>query len=365
MPKFFRYCLALLLVGCGLNQEEVAQRNDYLYNAQKYYRGQKYYNTLQQVEKALEIDPDFKDVLILKAWTFFFMNRHEEAQAIFEQILRKDDSEPWAHYGMGAIAFKNSSKTDRKLAEVEQRFLTATDKEKSALEADRQRFLAEQQIWYDNSIEHFESALRVAPDNYDLYKMIAAVHGARGSQYYPKAIPYLDRLIKHKDEEFAALTSDVTAHTQERVKPGLPQTEREKLDLMVDSIRRQIEQNRKEYRIAQGMAGEMEFRLAYIAAQQGKETMDGEERQKYEEESRSFAMSAKQRVQQMLATSPDLANQYRNLALIAKFEGNDDEAAKYLQEYLQHNTLGEPKARADAKIELERLQQPPNAKSEE
>lgn len=356
-------CL-LALTGCGLNHEQLQERDQYLYRAQLYYRNKKYYNSLQQLELALKIDPQCKQALVSKGWTLFFLARYEEAKDLFEKVLHVDNSDPWSNYGLGSVAFKKAGQTEENL----NRQLQAMDKllaqengkdseeQKNNLRTDIDKLQKERDIWYERSLRHFQDAQRITPDNYDLYKMMASVYGARGMEYFTQAIENLDKFIACMNKNHTSLEKELRLKEQERMKPALSQKEKEHLDLVIDGLREETTQNRKEYRIAQGMASDLEFQIAYRASQQLQEAVSEDDKRQHAMTMRQYAAKAKRRVELIIESSPELANQYRNLASIARLEGNYDLAAKYLQEYLKRHPLADPKARVEAKVELEKLQ---------
>ena len=60
IAKILLISCIILCCSCSLSQQQIQQRDDYLYRAQIYYQNQKYMNALQQIEFALEIDPEYK-----------------------------------------------------------------------------------------------------------------------------------------------------------------------------------------------------------------------------------------------------------------------------------------------------------------
>jgi tetratricopeptide (TPR) repeat protein len=358
-------CGTLCLIGCGLSQEQTRERDEYLYRAQLYFRNNKYPNSLQQLEAALKIDPECKKAQVSKGWTLFFLGRYEEAKDLFEHVLMVDNSDPWSNYGLGSVAFKKAGQTENNLKKLQQGMTMQTaatpdsksEEAKVALRSDIERLEKERDIWYNRSIKYFQASLRVAPDNYDLYKMLAVVYGARGMHYFSQSLAYFDKFVSYMNKNYASLEKDLQEKEQARMKPALPQKEKEHLDLMIDSMRDEMAQNRKEYRIAQGMAADIEFQIAYRASRQAGEATADQEKIEHSMTMRTYAAKAKQRTELIIKSAPELANQYRNLSSIAKLEGNYDLAAQYLQEYLKHHPLADTKLRAEAKVELERFKQ--------
>ena len=104
-----------LFPGCILTNEEITQRNEYLERAQKYYRGKKYMNALQQIEKALEIDPNSKRGLVSKGWTLFYLGEIDEAEKAFMAAYDIDNADTWCHQGLAALYFKRANKVGAKL----------------------------------------------------------------------------------------------------------------------------------------------------------------------------------------------------------------------------------------------------------
>ena len=170
-----------LLTGCGLNQEQIRARDEYLYRAQVYYRNQKFFNALQQINYALAIDPEIKRALVSKGWTLYYLHKYEDARETFIKVEAMDDTDPWVKYGLGAVAFKRGLNISSKVVQFEKK-IAANPKIKEEFAEPLARKRKEMQLYFTRSLKYFEQALINAPGNYNLHKMIAFVRGSPGQR---------------------------------------------------------------------------------------------------------------------------------------------------------------------------------------
>ena len=198
------FIISCLLVGCGLSQEQIRARDEYLYRAQVYYRNQKFLNSLQQIECALAIEPELKRALVSKGWTLYYIHKYEDAREVFLKVESVDDTDPWVKYGLGSIDFKRGLHISGKVAEFEKKIANHPElKEEFAEPLARKR--QEMELYFARSLKYFEQSLVNAPGNYNLHKMIAFVRVAQGAKHYLTAIQSLDRYLNLLNKELAGI----------------------------------------------------------------------------------------------------------------------------------------------------------------
>lgn len=427
--KYIGVALALLCLwftGCGLTQEEIDRRNNYLERAQDYHKNKKFNNALQQVERALEIDPECKAALIAKGSALFYLGNYDVAEESYQQAYRLDNTDPWLHFGLGSIAFKRGSEIEVKMANltdsaylfsidascradldlgrVSPKIRDAFQRNESTLSADvkveiprlasewhiedgnkeylvlsaagkdpenakledtlnvyafdrlksaLEKYAKEKELWYQKSIEHFEVSRKVQTENPTLFKTIALVHAARGVDHYARALENLDRYVHALDEDVQLVDAEIALIQQQRGEPGLVEKQKEELDLAMGDLEPIRKENRREYRIAQALAAELFYRLAYREKQKAAKAVNDRVRAKNLEKMHEYAYQSSARLDLILKTDPNLANQYLNHATVAKLEENYDLAIKYLEEYIRHCPLGDPKVMVKVREDIE------------
>jgi len=355
----FINCIILILCcSCSLSEEQVQQRDSYLYRAQVYYQNQKYMNALQQIEFALEIDPEYKRALISKGWTLYYLNRIEEAEEIFRNAEAMDDTDPWLQYGLGAVSYKKGIDILNRLAKVNQR-INATKDPKLQEELQKKyrdvldRYSQQKEKLFDESIEHFEKAIKTATDNIELYKMLATVYATKGPKSYPEALKHIDHYIQLLDTEYESLKTEKSAKEELRLDEDLFQKDKEEIDLMIESLTKQIEKNRKEYIDMQALAGEWSFTLTDLAIHKLTPKSSKAEHLKV----RKQAQDCENRLLSIVKIAPDASIHYQNLAKLAEIQGKYFLAEKYLNYYLATYPLADPAERVNARLELEKIQE--------
>ena len=122
-------------------------------------------------------------------------------------------------------------------------------------------------------------------------------------------------------------------------------------------MQNQININRQQYRAAQELAGDLYYQLASEQLTKSKQIEDDRQRGHHHQKMVEYANQAQKRLQTILEIAPELAVHHRNLAGIAKLQGNYELAAKHLQQYLERYPLTDPKERVAAKLELQGLKQ--------
>lgn len=358
MRRLSVYCLLLLLwlVSCGLSQEDILKREEYMNRAKDYYRKQKYPQALQQINLALVLDPSCKRCLVSQGWTYFFLKKYDNAEESFNKALKLDSSDPWCHYGAGTIAFKRANRVEARLLKLDEK-ISKNSNLAEQFAKDIERLQKERETLYESSLKSFQNALRVASDNYNIYKMVGLVYAAKGLDYSKDAISYLDKFLRVMDDNLTTTSRDIDNREKQRLQPGLAQKDRERLDMELENLNSALTEYQQEYCRAQGLASDLIFQLAYQESQKIVNTVSPDEKQGHNEKMREYTREVKQRIQAMLKVSPNLVNQYRNLSTLAKLEGDYELAAQYLKEYIQEHPLQDAKLRAEAKLELERLKE--------
>ncbi|HRU51990.1 MAG TPA: hypothetical protein P5543_07355 [Planctomycetota bacterium] len=355
--KLILFSICLLLISCSLTPEQVQQRDSYLYRAQVYYRNKKYYNSLQQIEYALEIDRECKRALIAKGWCYYYLDQNEDAERVFLDTLKLDDTDPWLQYGLGVVEYKKGVNINKKIDDIYFRIQEAgspeaqqrIEKKYSELVA---QYTAQKDKCFDKSIQYLSSSLKTNADNIELYKMLATVYATKGVNEFPTALEHADRYINLLDLEHKSLVKDRKEKEEQRANEDILQYDKETLDILIEQIKLQIENNRQEYSIMQSMAAEWN----YILAVTNNQNITEKNKTKQKKLVVNYAKDAEKRLLAILEIFPEKSNNYINLARLARLQDNPELAVKYLQYYLAKYPLVDPKKRVDARLELEQIQ---------
>ena len=356
---YFLLLVVCCLVGCGISQSDIKQREEYLYRAEVYYTNKKYMNTLQQLEYALKIDPECKRAHLSKGWTLYYLSKYDSAEESFQKAFILDDSDPWLHYGLGAVYYKKSLDSIQKIAETVKTIESGkSQQEKEALEKKwtetLDRYSKEKELWLNKSLTHLQKALGIAPDIIDLHKLIGLNYIARGRKSYLKAIESIDQYLSLLDTEWQSMEEVKKLKELERIKIGIKQAEKERVDLVMENLQRNMKENREQYQTTQATAAECFYLLSLWEKEDSlRPGIAPENMQKHQNTMQIYAEKASKRLKIIIQIAPEMANHYRNLAGIAYLQGKPEEANKYLQEYLEQYPLADPKKRAQAKVQLE------------
>ncbi len=389
--KFLMFLLSLLIIflaGCGLTQEEVNKRDDYVSRAQLYFQNQKYLNALQQINLALEIDSQDKRATVSKGWTLFYLKNYEKAQEWFQTALDLDDSDAWTHYGIASVYFRKGSLEFDKAGKLKTSLLVIEEKEereKTTQTVKKHREQAEH--WFLLSLKHYQESLLYDEALTELHKMTALTHVmlglptynnanealakekwspqdrwsqieiflAEGFPHYEKAIESLEKYITMIEREVETTNTLLQEKIEERKKIGLPEKDHIRLDIVIEDLRIQMELRKQKYRTGQGIAAEHCYNLALLMYKSAQQII--EKRALCQEKSKKYSDAAKERIELMLKSDPYLRNAYRNLSKIAELEGNFPLAAEYMQEYIKRYPTGDPKGKVLAEGEYEKLQE--------
>ncbi|NUM36027.1 MAG: tetratricopeptide repeat protein [Candidatus Brocadiae bacterium] len=351
--------LACYIAGCGLSQSEIKQREEYLYRAEVYYTNKKYMNSLQQLEYALKLDPECKRAHLSKGWALYYLSKYEGAEESFEKAFSLDDSDPWLHYGLGAVYYKKSLDSIQKISETIKKIEAGTSpQEKESLEkkwtGTLERYAKEKELWLNKSLAHLQKAIDIAPDIIDLHKLIGLNYIARGRTSYLKAIESIDHYLSLLDTEWQSMEEVKKAKELERIKIGIKQTEKERIDIVIENLQKNMRDNRQQYYTSQATAAECFYLLSLWEKEDSlRADIPPEKKHKHQKSMQLYAGKASDRLKSIIQAAPEMANHYRNLAGIAYLQGKPEEASKYLQEYLEQYPLADPQKRAQAKVQLE------------
>ena len=159
------------------------------------------------------------------------------------------------------------------------------------------------------------------------------------------------------DKELGGIKQSLEQRKKERLKPDLMQKQRETLDIVIETLQNQLDGNRRQYRYAQELAGDLYYQLASEQLKKSKQIDDDRQRNYHRQKMVEYASQAQKRLQLILQMAPELAVHHRNMAEIAKLQGNYELAATHLQQYLERYPLTDPKERVAARLELQGLQQ--------
>ena len=356
---FYRQMLLLLgifVVGCGLSHEERLRRDDYLRRAQIYYKKGKFFNALHQIEQALNIDPEYSRALISKGWTLHYMKKYKAAEEVFAKALKIDDSNPWLHHGLGSTSYKRGTLLEIKLIQLrEQVEKNPQKKHLFAKEIEMHKKARDQ--WYIKSLEHYNWVLRLQPSNYRIYRLIAMNYAARGMRYYLPAINNLKKFITFVEQDIQSIKISIQVHKRKRLDPNLKEADKEVLDATVENLKSALKNAEKEYRIAEGAAGDYYFKLALLEKDRSSDTgLPLADRNQHKEKYLEYIQLATKSSKSILKTDPNMVNQYLNLKNIAKMQGNYKLVAKYIKEYLKRAPLADPKIRAKEIVELREIE---------
>ena len=180
---------------------------------------------------------------------------------------------------------------------------------------------------------------------------------AQGKNFYPKAIESMDRYLSLLEAEWKGMDELKKDKEIERLKVGLKELEKEKIDLLIENIQRNMQENREQYKTAQATAAECYYLLSLWEKEESmKPALPAEKIRKHQKSMQIYAEQAAKRLKIILEIAPEMANHYRNLAGITYLQGKPEEASKYLQEYLDQYPLADPKKRAHAKVQIETWQ---------
>lgn len=353
------YLLCCSLWGCGLSQEQITQREEYMHRAQQYYLNKHYRHSLQQSELALEIDPVCKRAILSKGWNLFFLKKYEDAEQTFLQAQKLDDSDPWMHYGLGAVYYKNAMKSGVRIETALKQFAESDVTEDDVEEWD-QRLAGERnqkEQWLDKSKHHLSKALSIVVDNSDLYKMLAMTYAARGNTQYLQAIDYMDKYIVLLEKEFLGYQDLKKKPEQERKTLDISAEKKESLDNSLEYINKKIEDNRKNFKIAQTISADWCYQLAIQARADFNSATDPKVKAQYHKQMSKYANDAVERLELLLKSAPEMSAHYRNLSKITALLGQYQEAIHYLKEYLEKYPLADPKERVAVRLELQDLEQ--------
>lgn len=351
--------IIVFLSGCGLSQTDIKQREEYLYRAEAYYTSKKYMNALQQLEYALKIDPECKRAYLSRGWTYYYLGKYDSAEETFQKASILDDSDPWLHYGMGAVYYKKSLDSIQNIAETINKIESGKSiQEKESLEkkwiSTLDRYAKEKELFLRKSLDHLQKALEISPDIIDLHKLIGLNYIARGRNSYLKAIECLDRYLSLLDTEHQSMDELKKNKEAERLKIGIKQTEKERLDLLLENLEKNKNENRQQYQSALSTVAECFYLLSLWEKEESLRTgVSPEAIQKHQKNMQFYAEKASVRLKMIIQIAPEMADHYRNLAGISFLQGKTEEASKYLQEYLDQYPLADPKKRAQAKVQLE------------
>ncbi|WP_372364723.1 tetratricopeptide repeat protein [Candidatus Uabimicrobium sp. HlEnr_7] len=391
MQKIMVICL-IFVVGCTLTTEEVAKRNEYLERAQTYYRGKKYMNALQQIELALEIDAYSKRAIVSKAWTLFYLNKNDRAEKWFVKAHEMDNADVWTHQGLAAVYFKRGMSIGKRLDKTLLEISNVDENQQKAKEKEINQTINKQrqeaELWFEKSLTHYQDAIDFADEGQDLYNMLASVHSMialpyysdasrslneyqetgetsrkesvgifveKGLPNYEKALGYLEKYIKFTNEELIPIEKYLADKKAQREKVGLLEDEHAKLDRQVEFFELQRQVNRKRNRIAQGFAGDTDYKIAVLMKKAEEQTQNEQESSKYRTLFKKHITLAKNRIFDMVRDFPEMKSGARNLANIAKLEGDYKTAMKYLEEYINKNPMIRPIEKVEVQEEMELL----------
>lgn len=387
---FFLISSCCILVSCSLTSEEVAKRNDYLERAQSYYRGKKYINALQQIELALEVDPNTKRGIISKGWTLFYLNQNDEAEKWFVRGYEMDNADVWTHQGLAAVYFRRAinigKRLDRTLLEISSIERSEQLEKEKQINATINKQRQEAELWFDKSLIHYKEAIEYSDGGQDLFNMLASVHSMialpyygdairatnqkfgetkdenyvtifseKGLPHYDKALGYLEKYVKFTEEELQPIDTYLEQKKFERERIGLLEEEHTKLDRQVQFLKIQREINRKRNRIAQNFAADIDFKIAVLMGKAKKQAKTRAEAEKYDIFFKKHLTTAKNRIFDMVKDYPEMKSAAKNLATIARLEGDYETAIKYLQEFITNNPMIRPIDKVQVREELEVL----------
>lgn len=383
----------VFIIGCALTTEEVAKRNEYLERAQTYYRGKKYLNALQQIELALEIDPNSKRAIVSKAWTLFYLNKNDEAEKWFSKAHEMDNADVWTHQGLAAVYFKRGMNIGKRLDETLLELSSVDLKQRQEKQQEINKTISkkrqEAELWFKKSLTHYEEAVEYADQGQDLYNMLASVHSMvalpyysdamrslilyeetgqapqenlvdvfldKGLPNYEKALNYLDKYIKFTNEELIPIDTYLEEKKAKREEIGLLEEEHTKLDRQIEFLELQRQVNRKRNRIAQGFAGDTDYKIAVLMRKAQEYAKSDDLKSKYKDLFKKHILLAKNRIFDMIKDYPEMKSGARNLANIAKLEGDYKTAMKYLEEYITKNPMIRPIEKVEVREEMELLE---------
>ena len=360
--RIILFLICLSLTGCELSQLDIKRRNEYLLRAQVYYRNQKYMNALSQINFALDIDSDYKNALISKGWTLYYLKKYEESQEIFEKVLEVDDTDPWLHYGLGSLYYKFATLANAKVDKTRKLLLKSKYiKDRKAFEKDLKRYIKEKSMWIEKSLKHLKKSSDIDSKNITLYKLIAVVYESKGIKFYKTAIDFGDKYLKYLDKNLKVIKEYKVKNEEERLVPGLKKKKHEVLDRIIQDLEKQIDNNRKQYRIVQSLIAEWYYELAGIEYKKIEDLdKDSKKIKTCQQKLDQYTYEATKRIKLILKSAPHLANYYRNLAEIAKLKKKYKLATNYLKKYIKNYPLADPKTRVEVKMELKELQSKKN-----
>lgn len=345
-------------LGCGLSQEKITKREEYIFRAQQYYVNQKFMSALQQCELALEIDPVCKRALIAQGWSFYYLKKYDDAENSFLSAQKLDDSDPWMNYGLGAVYYKKAMKVSKRINKILRQLANNTMPEEDMkewdvrLEGEQQ----EKQKCLDKSQLYFEKSLAISSANMDIHKMLALIEGTRGIDSYPKAIENMDKYITLLQKEFLGHQELKKKREEERAALGLSSQQKQSFDREVDNLKAKMNQNREKFQIAQNTTVDWCYRLAIQAETARDLATNAKAKAESQKQMEKYANNAIERLELLVINVPEVSENYRNLAKIATLMGYYQDGIRYLKTYLEKYPLADPRERVAARLEIQELE---------
>jgi len=151
----------------------------------------KYAEAEKQVNKALEIFPDYADALTLRALLHMDADRHSEAMADLQKAIQDDPSYALAYVVMGA-AFNRTSQFDQAVRTL-QRGISLNPASWQAYFELGKSFVGKGD--FPSAVRNLDRAQQLAPDTYAPLHLVKA-HALLGMRNYADAMAELEKYLE-------------------------------------------------------------------------------------------------------------------------------------------------------------------------
>ncbi|GAB5494558.1 MAG: tetratricopeptide repeat protein [Phototrophicaceae bacterium] len=165
--------------------------NDSYLKAREHYNNKHYKDALRDIDNALDLQPECKNCLWLRAKIFIVLEQYQEAIVDCNEMLDLDDGYYWA-YAVRGNAYLLLKQYEKALDDLEQALLIQPDMQEAHISRMRVYYAMGQ---IDVGDDILQKQLKNTDDDYIFY--IIAGHSNYNTKRFEKAIEYTEKAISY------------------------------------------------------------------------------------------------------------------------------------------------------------------------